>query len=130
MEEEVLVYIKEANKYTDGTFEYDFFFSNTPDIVWGPDWEVSSPVSCGDITPDKTTYTTIKRVKTTLPLKTIEETSCYSMEYAINGIVALAWIDLENLEDYPENGRMVFHFGDSVEKTEELLGNYDYKFEN
>ena len=119
---EVLVYVKPANKYTDGTFEYDLFYSDTPDIVWGPDWDVSSPVSCGDITPDNTTYSNTERIRTTLPLKTIEETSCYSMEYAINKIVALAWVDIENLEEYPsEEGRCVLHFGDNKETVNNLV---------
>ena len=128
--DKVLVYVRPANKYTDGTYEYDFFFSETPDIVWGNDWDIDNPVSCGDIAPDKITYSDIKRVKTYLPFKTIEETSCYSMEYAINGIVALAWIDIENLEEYPQNGRCVFHFGDNIDKVKSILSKYEYDFEN
>ena len=47
----------------------------------------------------------------------------------MNGIIALAWIDIEGLEEYPENGRMVFHYGDTYDKVVELLGSYDYHFE-
>jgi len=122
-----LIYIKPICK-DNNQYIYNFLFSDTPDIVWGKDWDYDFPVLCDDLTPDSTTYSLIKTVKTDLPLKTIEETSCYSMEYAINGSVALAWIDIENLEDYPENGRMVFHFGDNIEKVEELLNGYDYYF--
>ena len=35
-----LVYIKPFTKNNDGTFEYDFLFSEIPDVVWGFDWEV------------------------------------------------------------------------------------------
>ena len=28
------------------------------------------------------------------------------MEYATYGILALAWIDIENLSEYPENGKI------------------------
>lgn len=119
---EVLVYVKPANKLNDGTYEYELFYSNTPEIVWGPDWDIDSPVSCGDITPDDTTYSEIEKIRTTLPLKTVEETSCYSMEYAINKVVALAWVDIENLEEYPtEEGRCVLHFGDDKEKVNNTL---------
>ena len=51
------------------------------------------------------------------------------MEYATFGIIALGWIDLDNLEEYPENGRMVFHFKDTKEKVVELLSLYDIKLE-
>lgn len=123
----VLVYVKPICKNTNGTFEYDFFFSETPEYVWGPDWDINSPSSNGDMTPEETTYSEIKRVITNLPLKTLEETSCYSMEYATYGILALAWIDIENLEEYPENGRMVLRFGDDIESVNDNLSKYNWK---
>lgn len=125
--EPVLVYVKPICKNTNKTYEYDFFFSETPEYVWGPDWDIDSPVSNGDISPDPTTYTEIYRVKTTLPLKTIEETSCYSMEYATYGITALSWIDIENLEEYPENGRLVLKFGEKKEEVLEKLVLYNWE---
>jgi len=123
-----LVYVKPFTSNADGTFEYDLFFSETPDVVWGYDWEINNPGSCEDLTPDKSTYSVVKRIKSPLPFKTIEETSCYSMEYAIGNIIALSWVDLSNLEEYPENGRCVLHFGDSLEKTEETLKNSECVF--
>ena len=83
-----------------------------------------------ELIPEESTYSEIKRVITTLPLKTLEETSCYSMEYATYGILALAWIDIENLEEYPENGRMTLKFGFSKDKVESLLDSQSWKFEN
>lgn len=128
--EEVLVYIKPICKNTNGTFEYDFFFSNTPEYVWGPDWDVNSPASNGDITPDSTTYSKTRRIRTNLPFKTIEETTCYSMEYATYGILALAWIDIENLDEYPEKGRLTMYFGTPEKEIEEQLALYNWKFQN
>ena len=111
-----LVYIKPFTKNNDGTFEYDFLFSEIPDVVWGFDWEVLNPASCTDLTPDPTTFSKSVRVRIPLPLKTIEETTCYSMEYAIAKIIALGWVDIENLEEYPEK-RLVFHFGETFEEV-------------
>ena len=42
------------------------------------------------------------------------------MEYAIARIIALGWVDIENLEEYPEK-RLVFHFGDTFEDVENKL---------
>ena len=102
--DEVLIFVKPICKNTDQTYEYDLFFSNTPDIVWGVDWEVNTPglVSTDEITPDSTTYNKVVRIKVPFPLKTVQETYCYSMEYAIARIIALSWIDIENMEEYPE----------------------------
>ena len=122
----VLVFVKPICKNTDQTYEYDLFFSDTPDIVWGVDWEVNTPglVSSDEITPDSTTYNKVIRIKTTFPLKTIQETYCYSMEYAIARIIALSWIDIENMEEYPEKGRMVLYFGDTFEHVKGVLSEF------
>jgi hypothetical protein len=127
---EVLVYINPVCKNTDKTYEYDFFFSETPEFVWGPDWDINSPASNGNILPDPTTYSKIRRVKTNLPLKTLSETTCYSMEYATYGIMALSWIDIENLDVYPEHGRLTMYFGEEESKIIDKLSKYDWKFQN
>ena len=128
--EEVLVYINPVCKNTDKTYEYDFFFSDTPEFVWGPDWDINSPASNGNILPDPTTYTKIRRVKTNLQLKTLSETTCFSMEYATYKILALAWIDIENLDEYPEKGRLTMYFGTPEKEIEEQLALYNWKFKN
>ena len=124
--DEVLIFVKPICKNTDQTYEYDLFFSDTPDIVWGVDWEVNTPglVTSDEITPDSTTYNKVVRIKVPFPLKTIEETYCYSMEYAIARILALSWIDIENMEEYPEKGRMVLYFGDTFEHVEGVLSEF------
>ena len=122
----VLVFVKPICKNTDQTYEYDLFFSVTPDIVWGVDWEVNTPglVSSDEITPDATTYNKVVRIKVPFPLKTVQETYCYSMEYAIARIIALSWIDIENMEEYPEKGRMVLYFGDTFEHVQGVLSEF------
>ena len=125
--DEVLIFVKPICKNTDQTYEYDLFFSNTPDIVWGVDWEVNTPglVSTDEITPDSTTYNKVVRIKIPFPLKTVQETYCYSMEYAIARIIALSWIDIENIEEYPEKVRMVLYFGDTFEHVQGVLSEFD-----
>lgn len=122
----VLVFVKPICRNTDQTYEYDLFFSDTPDIVWGVDWDCNTPglISSDEITPDSTTYNKVVRIKTEFPLKTIQETYCYSMEYAIARIIALSWIDIENMEEYPEKGRMVLFFGDNFEYVKEVLDKF------
>ena len=125
--EMVLVFVKPICKNTDQTYEYDLFFSDTPDIVWGVDWDCNTPglIENDEITPDSTTYCKIVRIKVPFPLKTVQETYCYSMEYAIARIIALSWIDIENMEEYPEKGRMVLYFGDSYEHVKGVLSEFE-----
>ena len=124
---QALVFVKPICKNTDQTYEYDLFFSDTPDIVWGVDWEVNTPglISSDEITPDTTTYNKVVRIKVPFPLKTVQETYCYSMEYAIASIIALSSIDIENMEEYPEKGRMVLYFGDTFEHIKGVLSEFN-----
>ena len=116
-----LVYVRPVTNGSDKmNYEYDFLFSETPEHVWGLDWSDNAPSLCGDISPEPSTYSLVKKVKSPIELKVIEENSCYSMEYAINRSVALAWLNLEGLEEYPTH-RLVFHFGDTYNEVEEEL---------
>ncbi len=119
-----LVYVKPFSK-----FEYDLFFSETPDVVWGVDWDVKVPNTLGDLTPDSSTYSKVIRIFSPFEFTTVEETSCYSMEYAINKIVALSWINITNLDEYPEQGRCVLHFGDTMEEVKEILSKIGIELE-
>ena len=123
-----LIYVKPFYVNNNGDFEYQLFFSETPDVVWGVDWDVSVPNSILDLTPEKSTYSDIINIKSSYPFKTIEQISCYSMEYAVNKIVALSWVDIDNLEDYPPS-RCVLHFGDSFEEVKEKLSEINIEIE-
>ena len=114
-----LVFVKPISN-NKSYYEYDFLFSETPEVVWGVDWTDNAPNLCGDISPEPSTYSLIKRIKMDLPLKVIQENSCYSMEYAINRSIALAYLNLEGLEEYPTH-RLCFHFDDSYREVEEEL---------
>lgn len=122
METLKLIFIKPIYKNINN-YIYDLYFSKTPEIVWGLDWDDNNPSSIDeeDITPDKSTYHETKRVALSLPLKTIQETTCYSMEYAIYKIIALAWIDIENMDEYPETGRLPLYFGDTYNEVFEKI---------
>lgn len=125
--EPVLVYVRPSFKNTNNTYEYDLFFSETPDFVWGVDWDVLNPSVCDNLTPEESTYSEIYHVTTTLPLKTAEEITCYSMEYTIYRVLALAWIDIENLNEYPKYGRMTLHFGDDKDTVFAKFAEYGWE---
>ena len=126
-----LVYVRPVTNGTDNmNYEYDFLFSETPEVVWGMDWDDDVPNLCGDLTPESSTYSIIKRVKCPIELKVIQENTCYSMEYAINRSIALAWLNIDGLEEYPQNGRMVFKFGDSYLDVEANLELHNLEFKH
>lgn len=120
-----LVYVEKITEQatSKGMYEYEFFFSKTPEIVWGVDWNQQCPSSCSreNMRPDPTTYTLIERLWTIIPFACIEDNSCFSCQDMVDGIVACAWEDISEYEEYPEPFRLVFNFGESYESVESKL---------
>ena len=116
-----LVYVKPINVNMEGKYVYDLLFSETPENVWGVYWDEENPSSCGDLTPEKTTYSIVKRIESEYKLTTAQETGCLTMEHAVMRVLALSWIDINVLDEYPNNGRMTLHFGDEYNIVEHIL---------
>lgn len=124
-----LVYVKYINTDIEENYVYELLFSENPEMVWGVYWDELNPSSCGDLTPDKSTFSKVKRIKSPYKLTTIQECSCLTMEHAIENIIALSWIDINVLEEYPSNGRMTLHFGDNIKTVEDILTPFEIELE-
>lgn len=124
-----LVFVRFIKKNVEELYEYELLFSTHPNDVWGQFWDDNSPSQCGDITPEKTTYDKVYKIASQYELTTIQELSCYSMEHAINQIVALSWINLNVLDEYPSEGRMTLTFGEDLSIVEKILNTFDIEME-
>ena len=102
-------------------FEYDFLFSETPDIVWGEDWAEQCPAACDNMRPSEEMIACKRRLATIIPFGLAQKNTCFSMQDCIDGIIALAWEDLSDYEEYPEPLRLIFGFGESFEEVEDKL---------
>ena len=116
-----LIYVEPIGKNAFDMFEYDFLFSETPDIVWAEDWAEQCPAACENMRPDNSMITETKRLTTIIPLGLAQKNSCFSMQDCIDGILALAWEDLSEYDEYPEPIRLIFNFGESFESVEDKL---------
>ena len=116
-----LVYVNPVGKDSNDLFEYEFFFSETPENVWGEDWNIACPAACGDTLPDPTTYSEIKTIKTDIPLFCVQQNTCFSIQDCIDNIVCLAYEDISTYTEYPEPLRLVFKFSEEYNSVEEKL---------
>ena len=123
-----LVYVNPIGKNSSDYYEYEFFFSETPDIVWGQDWNVQSPSSCGDMRPDATTYNLIKRLRTDIPFGCAQNNSCFSLQDMCDHIIACCWEDISDYEEFPEPYRIVFEFGEDYRSVEAKLASRSQLF--
>ena len=118
---EYLAYVRLIGANAYGQNEYEFFFTETPDTVWGQDWNELCPSACGDIPPDPSTYSDVERLSTIIKFNCAQENSCYSMQDMIDGIIACASESLDGLDEYPSPFRLVFKFGEEKETVTDKL---------
>ncbi len=123
MNDKKLVFVKPISN-NNSYYEYDFIFSDTPENVWGPDWDFEVPSICPEIDPEPSTYTNIVRVKSDNKFCVAQEQSCYPMAYCTDKILALAWLDIEGLDEYPAY-RVIFHFNDDFITVQNKLSKID-----
>ena len=125
-----LIYINPIGKNSNDLFEYEFFFSETPDIVWGEDWDNPCPAACENTLPDPETYSEVKILKTNIPLSCIQNNVCFSLSNCIDGIICLGYEDISEYTEYPEPIRLVFQFAENYESIIEKLELREIMFEN
>jgi hypothetical protein len=113
-----------------GTYTYKLYYSENPDVVWGGYWDYENPsvAEPEDIYPDKSTYSLTENVTSQFKWGLAMKNACYPLLYCVYGILALSWIDIEDLEEYPENGRCVLKFGMNYDDVRKILEDSSYGF--
>lgn len=124
-----LVFVNPIGKSSDDIYEYEFFFSETPDVVWGEDWYIQCPAACENILPVETSYSLIKHLKTEIKLFCAQENTCFSLQDCIDGCLAICFQDINGLEEYPTPYRLVLHFGEDYDDVIAKLSGMGLSFE-
>jgi hypothetical protein len=127
--QEYLCFIKFIGTDVDGLNIYEFLFTNTIDSFWGENFEVFPSCLCNELIPNESEYNLVKQIKTELKFNLAQESCCTSYQDAIDGIIAICWEDISEYEYYPDNGRLVLHFGITYGDCEEKLNAKEIHFE-
>ena len=116
-----LVYINPIGKDSNNLYEYEFFFSETPDIVWGQDWNIACPAACENTLPDPETYSEVKTLKTEIPLFCVQQNTCFSLQDCIDGIICLGYFQTDK-------GVVKFDFSETIYNVVEKIENNNFIF--
>ena len=116
-----LVYINPIGKNSNDLYEYEFFFSETPDIVWGQDWNIVCPAACENTLPDPETYSEVKILKTEIPLFCVQQNTCFSIQDCIDGIICLGYFQTDK-------GVVKFDFSETIYNVIEKIENNNFIF--
>lgn len=118
-----IVYVVHVGTDSDGMNIYHLLFSEDADTVWGDCWEQppAGNVPNDILMPDQNQYSYTKELKTNISLLLAQDNTCFSMQDCRDDVVALAYEDLSDYDDYPEPFRIVIHYGDLIEDVESML---------
>ncbi len=116
-----LGFIKLIGEETDGYYRYEFIFTDNPDEFWGENFEYKPAGLVNDLLPSEEYITEVHTVKTKLKFDLIQNNMCFGLQDAMDGIVAIAFENIDDYESYPEEGRLFFMFGESFDEVERKL---------
>lgn len=116
-----LGFIRLIGAESDGIDNYEFIFTNNIDEFWGENFEYKPCCLCNDLIPNDEYITEIHKIKTKIKFDLVQDNCCFSMQDCMDGIISLAWENIDEYEEYPEDGRLVFNFGESYDDVERKL---------
>ena len=116
-----LVYINKVGQNWKGNYIYEFLFSDISESkdIDGEGWD--SYPSSGNPEPPKGKF--IKKtggLVTPMKLNMVQESDSFAMWDAVDGIIALAWENLDGYDEYPDS-RLFFAFGENIKSIESKL---------
>jgi hypothetical protein len=89
--------------------------------VWGEEFDQKPACLVNNLMVDDEFITEIHVVKMKIKLDLIQDNCCFSVSDAIDGIISIAWEDISEYDEYPEEGRIFFRFGETLEDVENKL---------
>ncbi len=102
-----------------GNLIYEFIFSDTTNNIDGEQWDVF-PASGRPEPPHDNFIKKVGRLESELNLEVIQNSDTFAVWDAIDGVIALAWENINAYDSYPEK-RLCFKFGETLEDVEEKL---------
>ena len=116
-----LCFIRLIGEENDGYYRYEFIFTNDIDSAYGENFEQKPACLVNDLMISDEYITEIHIVKMKIKLDLIQNNCCFAVSDAIDGIVAIAWENMDGYDEYPEDGRIFFKFGETFEEVENKL---------
>lgn len=124
MEEDEIVrlcFIRLIGEENDGYYRYELIFTDNIDEVFGEDFDQKPACLVNGLMVDDEYITEIHVVKMKIKLDLIQNSCCFSMSDCYDGIVSIAWQNLDDETEYPQDGRLFFKFGETFDEVENKL---------
>ena len=119
MDKLFLIYINVVGKNYQGNYLYEFIFSDSIKNIDGEEWD-TFPASGRPQAPHDKFIKKVGRLESELNLDVIQNSDTFAVWDAVDGVIALAWENINAYESYPEK-RLCFRFGEVIKDVEEKL---------
>jgi hypothetical protein len=116
-----LGFIRLIGEETDGYYRYESIFTTNIDEFWGENFEYKPSCLVNNLMPYEKFITEIHIVKMKIKLDLIQNSCCFGFQDCTDGIIALAWENVDEYDEYPEEGRIFFRFGETLDDVENKL---------
>lgn len=116
-----LGFIRLIGEESDGYYRYEFIFTDNIDEFWGDDFEQKPCCLVNNLTPKDEYITEIHTVKMKIKLDLIQNNCCFGFQDCTDGIIALAWENVDGYDEYPDDGRIFFRFGETLDEVDNKL---------
>lgn len=98
---------------------YEFIFSDSIKNIDGDEWD-TFPASGRPHAPHDNFIKKVGRLESVLKLDVIQNSDTFAVWDAVDGVIALAWENINAYDSYPEK-RLCFKFGESIKNIEDKL---------
>jgi hypothetical protein len=102
-----------------GNYLYEFIFSDSIKNIDGDEWD-TFPASGRPHAPHDNFIKKVGRLESELKLDVIQNSDTFAVWDAIDGVIALAWENINSYDSYPEH-RLCFKFGESIKDVDSKL---------
>ena len=116
-----LGFIRLIGEESDGYYRYEFLFTENIDEFWGENFEYKPAGLINGLIPEDKYIDEIHIVKMKIKLDLIQNSCCFGFQDCTDGIIALAWENVDDYDEYPEDGRIFFRFGETFREVENKL---------
>ena len=115
-----LCFVNYVGTEGDGYNIYEFIFTDNPDECWGENFEYKPSSLVNGLFPNDEYITEVHQVKMKIKLALAQDNSCFGFQDVMDGILAIAYEDIDDCEEYPED-RLIFFYGDTYDEVERKL---------
>ena len=128
MEDYFLIYVNKLGVNWSDKNVYEFLFTNDLTDVDGEDWDAYPASNIAK--PPRVDFVKKVGILTTsdLTLHLIQESTLFAVWDAVDGVVAMAWENMDDYDEYPDS-RFAIMYGDTIKDVEDKLFSIDLVLE-